>query len=124
MPPHLVAVSTNVGEEASVAAGKETERIVVLIHMTWVQGAIHLIAAKMHPGTRGKHRQAMCLEVLKALVTDVVQRDIGRVHAVRQSIWRIFTNLHLRTGKWRQITLIMLHQIRQPQMAHRKYRVS
>ncbi|KAI5335099.1 hypothetical protein L3X38_025232 [Prunus dulcis] len=78
MPTHLVAVSTDVGEEASVPTGKGVEKIMVLIHMVWVQGVIHSRMAKMHPGIRGKHRQAMCLEMLKALVTDVVQRDIGR----------------------------------------------
>ncbi|KAL6269253.1 hypothetical protein ACE6H2_026164 [Prunus campanulata] len=118
MPPHLVAVPIDVGKEASVAIGKGIEKIVVPIHMAGVKEAIHPREAQMHPGIRGKRRQAMCLEMLKALVTDVAQRDIGRVHAVHRHIRRIFINLHLRIGKWRQIILIMIYHIYQPQMAY------
>ncbi|KAI5344943.1 hypothetical protein L3X38_012820 [Prunus dulcis] len=99
MPFHPVAVSTNVDEDAGVAVGKGVEKIVVLIHMAWAQEAIHPRMAKMHPGIRGRHRQATCLEMLKALVADVMQRDIGCVHVILRSIWRISIKLYLRTGK-------------------------
>ncbi|BBN68328.1 transposable element gene [Prunus dulcis] len=50
---------------------------------------------------KGKAQMSHVPRNVEALVTDVVQRDIGCAHVVRPGIWRIFIKLHLRIGKWR-----------------------